>query len=209
MLKGKARFTCVKGVTCNIADRITDIYSEMDEVTVRIKNPQLNIKRPLGIIVDEGKKVFDMRMPLHNVLRVTLTNGEVYALDLTGPQFGWHGSSVLPWSLFLEGRVDIVKEVCKFGETARVIKEEAQAAGVARMNMHHINEQIAIHLDHYLKQWQRDNASLKAMLRWSEEEFRPKQDLLLRSMEDRMREVRAYALKTGFFDILTGKPPKR
>jgi len=199
----------VKGVTCNIADRITDIYFEIDEMIVRVENPQLSIKRPLGLIIYEEKKVFDLRTPLHNVLRVTFKNGEVYALDLTGPQFGWYGPTVMPWSAFSKDRVDIVKEVRNFGKTARIIKEEAQAAGVAQINMHHINEQMAIHLDGHLKQWQKDSASLDAMLRWSEEDFKPKQDSLLRFMEDRMLEVRVYAMKTGLFDILTGKPPKR
>ena len=199
----------MKGVTCNIADRITDIHFEIDEVIVRVENPQLSIKRPLGLLIDEGKKVFGIRMPLHNVLRVTLTNGEVYALDLTGPQFGWHGSTVMPWSAFSKNRVDIVKEVRHFGKTARIIKEEAQVAGVAQVNMHDINEQMAIRLDHCLKHWQKDNVSLKAMLRCSEEEFRPKQDSMFEHVEARMLEVRAFALKTGFFDILTGKPQKR
>lgn len=199
----------MKGVTCNIADRITDIYFEIDEMIVRVENPQLSIKRPLGLIIYEEKKVFDLRTPLHNVLRVTFKNGEVYALDLTGPQFGWYGPTVMPWSAFSKDRVDIVKEVRNFGKTARIIKEEAQAAGVAQINMHHINEQMAIHLDGHLKQWQKDSASLDAMLRWSEEDFKPKQDSLLRFMEDRMLEVRVYAMKTGLFDILTGKPPKR
>lgn len=211
LLKGKGRFMFhIRGRGyVHLAEQITVIYSEIDEVTVRIKNPSLRIISRDGPMLDEREMVFDFRKPLHNVLRVTLSNGEVYALDMTGPQFGWHGSSILPWSAFVKDRVDNIKEIRNFGETARIIREEAQVTGVARINIHHINEQIELHLNHHLKQWQKDNVSLKAMLRWSEEDFKPKQDLLLRFMGDRMLEVRIYALKTGFFDILTGKPLKR
>ncbi len=134
---------------------------------------------------------------------------QVYALDITGAQFGWHGSTVMPWTSFSKNRVDIVKEVHDFRETARINHVEAQAAGVLRINIQHIIEQIELHLSHYLNQWQIENVSLKAMLRCSEEEFKPKQDSLLRFMEARMLEIRTFAMKTGFFDLFTGNPPKR
>lgn len=47
------------------------------------------------------------------------------------------------------------------------------------------------------------------MLRGSEEEFMPKRKALMRYMEHWMAETRARAVRTGFFDIMTGKPPKR
>ncbi len=177
------------------------MYSKVDEVLVRVKNTQLHIVRI-------GPHSVDARTYAHKVLRITLNNGEVYALDITGSQFGWYGSTVMPWSAFLENRVDIVKEIRKFGETARREKAEAQAAGLLRINIHHIIEQIEISLHRYLNQWQRDNTSLKTMLRWSEKDFKPKERSLLNSMDVGMLEIRASAMMTGFFDIFTGEPPK-
>lgn len=197
-LNGKSGPVHEESATCSNTDMTTDMYSKVDEVTVRVKNNKLQI-------VWIGHQRVDARTYLHNVLRVTLNNDEVYALDITGAQFGWRGSTVMPWSTFLENRVDIVKEVRKFGETARIEKAEAQLAGEYRISIHHINEHIEIHLHDFLRHWQMGNASLSSMLRCSAEDFKPKQDSLLRFMEDCMLHIKDSALQTGFFDIFKGK----
>lgn len=84
--------------------------------------------------------IVDMRVPLHTVFRVTLKNKEVYALDMTGPQFGWYGPTVTPWSTFISSKVDIIKAVHEFGAMAPTLKADAQAAEVPRINIEHINE---------------------------------------------------------------------
>ena len=100
-------------------DRALDIYAKIDEVIVNLK---LKITRAYA------PNVFDATTYIHNVLRVTMKNGEVFALDITGSQFGWC-DSILSWPSFFDSRVRTIKEIRAFGTTARTVKEEAHAAG--------------------------------------------------------------------------------
>ncbi len=92
LLKGRSRFLYVKekgmGFRATLVDCFTGIYSSIEEVSVRIKNPRL-------IIIEQKSNALRMSS-LHNVLRITLLNKEVYAFDMTAAQYGWHDSAVMP-----------------------------------------------------------------------------------------------------------------
>ena len=122
---------------------------------------------------------------LNNVLRATLINNEVYALDMTAAQYGWHEFAVMPWPTSSEEKVDIMEEVLKVGETARALNAEAQAASGGRIVHQGINEQMEEGFDRDLGEWQRNNTSFKAML-CSEEALKTKQHSLLGFMDERM-----------------------
>lgn len=154
---------------------------------------------------DAGKFVVDARDYRHNVLRVTLKNGETYALDMMGAQYGWYGSVVMPWSLFCDERVEVIKEVRKFGQTAQVLKAQAQAAGVPLSLVHQITEGVEEGFTHHMREWQRSTMSFKAMLRLSEEDFRMKQDSLIKFMEEAMSAYKALSIKWNCFNIWKDK----
>ena len=78
-----------------------------------------------------------------------------------------------------------------------------------RVNIHHIKEQMTVAFNHHVKEWKGDEFAVKSMLRWVEEEYQVKQVSLLGFMDRRMEEGSAYPKRTGFVDILTGKPPRR
>ena len=86
-----------------MANWTIDMYSGIDEVTARVKNKQLLIGRLRGYV--------NVVSSSHNVLRVTLSNNEVYALDITAAQYGWHESAVMPWPASFEQRVEVINEV--------------------------------------------------------------------------------------------------
>lgn len=167
-----------KGLHAKTADWTVDMDSEVDEVTAIVKNKQLLIGKLRGYVTVVSSS--------HNVLRVTLTNSEIYALDITAAQYGWHESAVMPWPTFFEQRVKVINEIRNFGETKRVLKAEAQAAGRARIFCQRIREYMEKGFNNNLSEWQRNNISFKAMPRCSEEEFKIKQDSLLGFMDDRM-----------------------
>ena len=54
----------------------------------------------------------------HQLLGVTLSNGEKYALDMTGAQFGYD-ESVVPWQLYSTSRVENVILTKTFGHERR------------------------------------------------------------------------------------------
>lgn len=189
----------MQALACSVTDGTTDLYTDVAEVTVRVKNTRLRIIRSLS-------GMGDARVYAHNVLRVTMNNGETYALDMTGAQFGWYGSTVMPWATFCDERVELIKNVRKFGETARVMKAEAKEAGWIRILIHKINEYIAEGFGRQLRQWKEHNGSFKAVLRWSQDEFQAKQDTLFGFMDDSMPIFRVMSKEKGLFDIPAGMP---
>ena len=53
--------------------------------------------------VDQDRNQDPTEYP-HEVIRVTVRNGEVFALDFAGAQFGYH-EPVLPWQMYLQSRL--------------------------------------------------------------------------------------------------------
>lgn len=183
---------------------------------MRIKYPQLKIRRQtyltqdvanamgVGHMADDNLLIIDTRNPLHAVLRVTLSNNEVYALDMTRPQFGWYCSTVTPWPTFLSEKVDVVKTVRSFGEHVQKLDADAKAAGVSsRMFARHAKEQMTIPFHFCLTLWAKQNTSLTTMLRLGEEGFRQKKGELMGFVERQMGDVRAHAIRMGFLDLVT------
>ncbi len=178
-LKGEAHSHMGEGKTSHLT-RPTDIYIQVEEISVKIKNAQLTIMKN---VCDNVVK----RFISHNVLRVTLRNSEVYALDMTAAQYGWHGSAVMPWRTFCDERVERINEVRSFGKTAETLRAAAQVAGGGHGIYQWWNENQTENVNRGLGIWQQENfTSLKDMLRCSEEEFKTKQDSFLGYMRELM-----------------------
>lgn len=54
------------------------------------------------------------------MMRLTLTNGEQYALDLTNPQYGWK-ENLFHWNKYLHHRVDRVNWLEAFGRSKTLV----------------------------------------------------------------------------------------
>ncbi|KAI4151572.1 MAG: hypothetical protein L6R39_002000 [Caloplaca ligustica] len=181
LLKGMSSVCADAEAGSKGADKTTDTYSDIREVTVRLKNA------PMRIIRYRGSNPIIQSLALrHEVFRVTLTNGEAYALDITAAQYGWYGSAVMPWDRYLKERVAEVKDVRELGQTAQTLRAEAQASARDVQLEHQITEKMTGCFDALLKAWQRDNTTFKAMLRCPEVEFGEKRNSLLEFMEERM-----------------------
>ena len=58
--------------------------------------------------------MYDARNDSHSILKVTVQNGEQYALDMTGAQFGWQ-EAVIPWNIYAHFRIQHIIETLDFG----------------------------------------------------------------------------------------------
>lgn len=168
------------------AERSTDICSDIHEVSTSVNNTPLTILR--HDICSPKVCSFTCR---HQVLQVTLKNKEVYALDMTGAQYGWPLPTTMPWGTFLKERVEIVKEIRKFGETAQDLRVERAATNNEEILYYHqAMDEMKQFFNMLLKQWQNNVSLLKDMLKLPEEDFQRKQASLFQFMNEKMAALR-------------------
>ncbi|KAJ9611681.1 hypothetical protein H2200_004865 [Cladophialophora chaetospira] len=117
-----------------VLDMLHGMCDEMEEITVKIKNP-LRIVRDFRRFADDptyreiacnrcqldsmGNAVFENNGGTpdwqHQVFRVRLrATKEYFVIDLTNAQYGRY-DSVIPWNDYLEERVNVVKELGPLG----------------------------------------------------------------------------------------------
>ncbi|KAL8799560.1 MAG: hypothetical protein Q9182_005799 [Xanthomendoza sp. 2 TL-2023] len=166
-----------------VTDKILDMDVEVHEVETRVKKRPIILQR-----VQQGNLVFTSAR--HTVFQISLSNKEVYVMDLTAGQYGWQGSVVLPWPIFEAERLDTILEVCEVGSTSKAVRADTSVADKNVERHHDAMDSAKEGFDHYLKEWQRQHISFKTLVRCSEEEFRAKQDLLLAFMTKGMTEIR-------------------
>lgn len=167
-------------------------------MTVNIKNAQLQIVRVYG--PDD----IDTTTYIHNVLRITLKNEEVFALDMTGAQYGWSGS-VMSWLSFSAFRMESIELLREFGGTAQFNKPTALRIGAGRIASRKVDQENMEGFYYYIAEWHLKDISLNALLRLPEEEFRPKRASFLDFMEKSMESFRVFALENGCFNKHHGK----
>lgn len=95
LLKGELAFA-------NCSPRVTNWFSgyssDIVEVMHKVKGQQLRLLRAF----DNGQ--IDATDYSHLVLKITLGNGEQYAVDMTGAQYGWT-EAILPWNFYSASRI--------------------------------------------------------------------------------------------------------
>ncbi|KAK4695683.1 hypothetical protein P7C71_g2118, partial [Lecanoromycetidae sp. Uapishka_2] len=128
----------------------------------------------------------------HCINRVTLTNGEVYAVDLTGPQYGFY-DPVIPWEQYCDSRVkaiDIISLLRDVGECQKVAGSKAGGVGPDKTR----EEEFAEVFVAAAKSWQVTNGPLDGMLRLREKTFKKKQASLVDFIDE---ELIKHKDKTG------------
>ncbi|KAL8995465.1 MAG: hypothetical protein Q9169_004806 [Polycauliona sp. 2 TL-2023] len=127
----------------------------------------------------------------HDILRLALKIKEVYALDITGAQYWWPASPIVPWDHFMSEKVEHIKAVCKSGKAAKDLRDEASAASDrSSQNHHQIMGEMRQCFYIFLQRWQDQQGikglSLKDMLMLPEEKYKLKQESLLQFMDKEM-----------------------
>ncbi len=89
---------------------LTELCPMIEEVSVTLNEPKLQI----CVRVLEGQGPVRPSQYFHNVYRITLKNGEVWAVDATGAQFGYV-DPLCPWHDFEQRRLGKVEAERAFG----------------------------------------------------------------------------------------------
>ena len=132
-----------------------------------------------------------------------MKNGETYALDMAGAQYGWH-ESVTPWQLYNTSRVRGIKDVLPFGGTRVFCKTRADNMGGQRKWIHTIKENFAESVDNAMAKWQRSNVSSSDLLRLPEHEFQKEQASLLNAVDDFLHRRKVCQEAHDIFNVSEG-----
>ncbi|MCJ1464852.1 hypothetical protein MMC07_003467 [Pseudocyphellaria aurata] len=88
------------------------VCSKVEEVVVEPKNCRLR----LIVVTPDGKQ--DLRHISHELFRVTNRNGEMFALDVTGAQYGYY-EPVVPWVIYQRERIASINKIVAFGDVPK------------------------------------------------------------------------------------------
>ena len=148
----------------------------------------------------EGLSTIDHTDYPHTLVRVTLKNGESYAVDMAGAQYGWH-EPVTPWQLYENSRVRKMYQVVSFGGTRVYCKERADSMGGEQKRAHAIKDNFGEKVDEALAWWQRANISSSDLLCLPEHAFPKRKASLLACIDEFLQRYKAFQESCGMFDI--------
>lgn len=145
--------------------------------------------------VYERGTIWDTTDFQHFILRVTLKNGEAYALDITGAQSGWT-EHILPWSFYAQDRIrdDAVVNTRLFGYCAGHKKAKYEEWG--QIQNYILDERFNDKLNTGFQQWSVKNGTTMSNLhRLPDSEFHEKQSEFLTYMQQFLQTFKAYCIR--------------
>lgn len=151
----------------------------------------------------EGPPVIDGTDYAHTIIRVTTMNGETYALDMAGAQYGWY-EPVTPWQSYNTSRVREIKDVVPFGGTRVFCKTRADNTGGQHKWVHGIKEGFAKSVDEAVEWWQRRNIPSSDLLRLPEHEFQKRRGSLIDTVDEFLQLYKAIQESNGGFTVREG-----
>ena len=115
----------------------------------------------------------------HEIMKVTLKSGEVYAIDITGAQHGYYDAVYL-WDQYLQTRVKTVGKVMSFGSLkAKYCGPEWCDLPGCNGAIKRVHKAFAEAFDHAVGEWQKKGVKVAEMLRMGEEAFvRTREELI-------------------------------
>jgi hypothetical protein len=141
--------------------------------------------------------IFDMREGDHEVLKLTLRSGELFAIDLSGAQYGHH-EPVTPWHLYEATRVrQVISSGRLSGPRGTLSVNDYSPEGQFREASKRFSAtsdrggpiwvDILNAVNVYILGWQYDeNLALKTMWKLPEDEFKQKQKSLVDEIESEL-----------------------
>ena len=139
------------------------------------------------------------------VLKITVGNGEQYAIDMTGAQFGWT-EAILHWNFYSASRIRPTAEgekVMSFGQTKTNLREFCLKAGRERERTYKIYEDFGKVLDGLFAQIEADGIlpKISALVRLPEVDFKAQQEELLYTVRHHLERVKALFEEQGSLKI--------
>lgn len=132
----------------------------------------------------------------HAVIKLTLNNGDQYALDISGAQFGYR-TPLVPWNQYFDTRVDSVAQTKYLGDHRRRSKFLVKPDEDGNGGMKTCNEEVAEVINAAIEKWQKKNIKLKDMLRLQDSAFFSKREEFLRSIEESIEAKRDWIEKAA------------
>ena len=132
-----------------------------------------------------------------------MKNGETYALDMTGAQYGW-SEAVTSWPLYNASRIRKCEEILTFGGTRIFHKARAVKNGGQLQYNRGIKEQFAESVDGAVDRWQKDHISLTELLRVPEGDFQKSQASLVDAVADWLQRYKNSQEAQGVFYFTGG-----
>ena len=140
---------------------------------------------------------------VHSIIRITMKNGHIYALDMAGAQYGWH-ESIIPWQTYHASRVREIREVLPFGGTRLFCDARANSMIAQGKWVHGINRNFAFNVQEAVTWWQKKNISTTNLLRLPEPDFTKHQSSLLETVAEFLRISKTMQESKGAFDVKGG-----
>ena len=180
--------------SCNICLLSPETMSSIEEVTVRPKNSKTEILLSKG--KPGGVNVVEKSGWNHTILRITLKNGERYAIDLTGAQYG-HQENCVPWDESFATRVEQVVDVNAHGHAKEQIANEARTKNNPRNVLQDIGAYFANDLRLSIMMWEKDGEDMDMLLTLPDKEYEAKKRDLLRRVKRLMKKSRDESIRRG------------
>lgn len=140
----------------------------------------------------------------HTILKVTVKNGEQYALDVAGAQNGWH-ESVVPWEIYANTRVQCTAWTLQFGQT----QDQLHAKLFWDGDLHSYCDQVLVKFAKKLRSaaddFQKRQVAFKALLNLPEGEYEAKCAVLIDGICHALEAFKVYGEKRGLFQIKVAK----
>ena len=161
---------------------------------MEVKNRSLNLLWvfPSGVVEDIGTS--------HGILKLTLKNGEQYALDVTGAQLGWL-EAVVPWEVYARTRVRYVVETLQFGQEQEIRHGDSIWDSGLHSHHHRILAKFAKKVYSAADDFQKRQVTFKNLLDLPEGEYKAKSAVLIDSICRALEAFKAYGMERGLFQV--------
>jgi hypothetical protein len=153
-------------------------------------------KLRISTILPTGRQIDPQTF--HNLYRVTLRNGEIWAVDTTGAQFGYT-DPLSPWHDFEQYRSGKINRECEFGYIRHQVYQSHARFPLRQALAQKIEkEELTKALEEKIPSLAKEHGGkLNAILRGSDAAFKQAKDRFLDQLEDHLREsvTKLYALE--------------
>lgn len=169
-----------------------ELCSKIEEVNVSLidRKLQISLVLPNGYQIDPPDAFF------HNLYRVTLQNGETWAVDTTGAQYGYP-DPLIPWRDFEKRRSGNINRECEFGHIRHQVDQSYGRFPEVHMIAQTIEKkELTKALEEKIPVLAGEHeGKLNAILRGSDAVFKQAKDQFLDQLEDCLRAamIKLYA----------------
>ena len=138
---------------------------------------------------------------VHTVMIMTMKNGEQYAVDFSGAQYGWH-ETIMPWALYSSSRIEEVMYVEPLGYTRDSYKMHLISIKDQNLWEYQILEEFACYVQDATMLWELEGGLVAHIFRLPFQEAQPKIGQLLSTVEEMVRLKKQDQQSKGKYDVL-------